>query len=269
MKIQNTIAVVLGASQGIGKAIALELASRGATVALLARSAGALKSAATEAPGGRAHAFVCDVSKDSELVATLRKIEKQFGRIDILVNNAGVGTFKPLHKMSLEEATAPVQLPLRCALVACHTVLPGMRSRKGGQIVNLTSPSAYFPFPYMAPYLAARHAMLGLSLALREELRPAGIGVSLICPGHVDTGYFQRNDADIEYFPRIEKLFPVLTPVQVAKRTAAAIEKNQREAIFPGSLWFITRFFQTFPRLSLAFLRVTGLLRPTRQVANA
>lgn len=260
------VAVITGASEGIGKAIAHELAAQGCRVILIARNKGKLDAAVRELTQKRAQAFAvsCDVGDAPKFRRALQQIEKKHGAIDILVNNAGVGTFKPMDRMTFEELTMPTALPIQSSLVACYTVLPGMRARGRGHIVNLTSPAGYFALPNMLSYATARHAIVGLSLSLSEELRNTGIGVSLICPGQVRTGYFTRNDADVNWFPRISKTFPIIEPEDVAVRVRKAIVGNQREVIFPFLVWFFVRFYQTFPRLTYASMRPFGLLKPSR-----
>ena len=262
-------AVVTGASSGIGKAIAEALANAGCQVALLARPSERLEQAAEtiRQSDGKAQAFGCDLSHTDQLLATLPNIEASFGPIDILVNNVGSGTFKPMHHMSAEEATAPVELPFKAAIAACQALAPKMRARKRGHIVNLTSPAGYFPLPYMVPYTAARYAMVGMSLSLYEELVREGVGVSLICPAQVNTGYFEREDADLDWYPRISKMFPVLEPQDVADKVILAIRKNKRELIFPFVLWPSIRGFQKAPGLSLALLKALGLWYPSRSLS--
>ncbi|HSW13945.1 MAG TPA: SDR family NAD(P)-dependent oxidoreductase [Solimonas sp.] len=264
--LKGKVALVTGASMGIGAAISRELAGAGCKVALLARGRDALEQLATEirGTGGVAAVYPCDASDATAVALAVRAVEAELGPVAILVNNAGAGTFKPLDRMGLQEAMLTVNLPFGAAVAACHSVVPGMIARREGHIVNLTSPAGYFPLPYMVPYTASRHAMLGLSLGLREELEPHGVGVSLLCPSKVDTGYFERNDADFDWYPRMSSLFPVLQPQRVGQETLRAIRGNFREHIFPVSLWFAIRWFQKTPLLSLWFLKAVGLFRPAR-----
>lgn len=262
--LNNKVAVVTGASMGIGETVARELAREGCRVALIARGRDGLErvAQAIRLAGGEAGVFPCDMSDASAVAATMQAIESDLGPIAILVNNAGAGTFKPLAKMRLDEAMLTVQLPFGAAIAACHAVAPRMMARGEGQIINITSPASYLPFPYMVPYTASRHAMLGLSLALREELASHGVGVSLLCPAKVDTGYFERNDADFGWYPRLSAAFPVLQPKDVARQVVRAVYRNPRELIFPISLRVAMRAFQKIPVLSLFLLKALGLFSP-------
>lgn len=262
--IQGKVAAVTGASQGIGRAISLELAREGATVALMARNKEKLEAVRVtiESEGGRAFVYPVDATDYRALRRTLDQILTDQGGIDILINNAGVGTFKPLEQMSEQEAEAPVALPFGASVVASHHVIPYMLKKGQGHIVNLTSPAGYFPFPYMVPYTAGRFAITGLSYGLHEEFKRRGIGVTLLCPAQVDTGYFQSNDADMGWYPRLARVFPVLQPEAVARKAIKAIKKNRKELIFPFILWFSVKFYTTLPGFTFGLLRLLGLLRP-------
>ncbi|PJZ71422.1 hypothetical protein CH373_02675 [Leptospira perolatii] len=266
-EIKGKTALVTGASEGIGKAIAYRLAKEGCKVILLARSKEKLQAAVNEikSEGYQAELLVCDLTNIEKAVSTVSDFIIK-NPIDILVNNAGTGTFKPMDLSSLEEVLISTKVPLAASIAMIHTILPSMIKRGSGHILNLTSPAGYIPFAYMTPYVASRHAIVGLSLSLREELLKKGIEVSLICPGQVDTGYFQRNDADVRYFPRIEQIIPTLTVERVADKAIAAIRKNKREVIFPWILWFMLRFYQTLPRFTHLFLKSLGLMSPRRKV---
>lgn len=266
--LKNKVVLITGASEGIGFAIASEFAKEGSIVVLLARNEEKLKNAVQKitSAGGKAGYVSCDATNPDDLRKAISKTESDHGTIDILINNAGGGTFKPLHLMDNKEAELPIMIPVLAATVAAHAVAPSMIQRKSGHIVDLTSPAGYFPLPFMLPYTAARHAITGFSLGLRDELRHYNIGVSLICPAQVDTGYFERNDADLGWYPRISKVFPVLKPEQVARKVVKSVKKNKREVIFPFILWFFVRYFQTFPRSTEIMLKVLGLYQPVNKI---
>lgn len=266
-ELKNRVAVVTGASAGIGLAIAEALVSEGCKVAIIARSSAVLDQVATKlrSQGATVCAIACDLGEATTVRQALTRVERELGPIDILVNNVGAGTFKPLHLTSIDECDTALRLPYVPAVTACHAVIGGMRQRGLGHIVNLTSPAGIFPLPFMVPYTSARHAMVGLSHALYEELRGTGVGVSLICPTQVNTGYFSSNDADMHWYPRISAVFPILEPAEVAKKVVQAIRENRREVVFPSILWICVALFRKAPRLSIALFRALGLWGPSRQ----
>lgn len=253
--------VVTGASEGIGKAIAAAAAQAGAKVVLMARSPDKLVKAVGEivAQGGQASYIAVDLSTAKAVRGAMAEVIRLHGQVDVLVNNVGAGTFKPLHLTSAEECDLAVALPFVPAVVACHSVLPNMLARKQGHIVNLTSPAGFMPMPYMAPYTAARHAMVALSRGLRGELNHTGVHVSLVCPSQVDTSYFQNNDADMRWYPAISTIFPVLKPERVAEEVVAAIVHNKAQVVFPWQLRWAMRLYGVAPSLVEPLLQAVGL----------
>lgn len=266
--LENKLALVTGASSGIGKGIADALADGGARVVLVASNPQKLSAAVAtmEAKGQQAYGYACDLYDTQAFFALHDQIVAEHGHIDILVNNVGVGTFKPMHMMSREESIRPAALPFEIAVAASHAVIPAMLAQGSGHIVNLISPAGIFPLPYMVPYTAARYAMRGLSHALYEELHHQGIGVTLVCPSQVNTGYFDNNDADMGWYPKLSKIFPVLEPEDVGKATVKGIRKDRREVITPFMLWFMVRCYSFLPRMWVALFKLFGLWGPSKSV---
>jgi len=262
--IKNKVAVVTGGSEGIGLGIAKALSQEGAIVAIIARSKKKLQAAA-KSISGEIYCFPSDLTDTDATESVMRQIATKLGPIDILINNVGGGTFKPYQEQSCNEAILPVHLPFASAITATHTVIPSMIERKSGHIVNMTSPAGYIPFPNMMPYVASRHGIVGLSLSLHEELKQHGIGSTLFCPGQVNTGYFDHNDADMSWYPRVSKIFRVLEPDEVAIQVIKAIRKNKREIIYPLSLGLFVRTYQKIPRLSIGFLKACNLWQPSHK----
>jgi short-subunit dehydrogenase len=260
-RLAGSVVVVTGASEGISKAIAIEMARERAEVVLMARSqdklAGVIQEITRE--GGVASFVAVDLSTPSAVREAMDKVVKQHGRVDVLVNNVGAGTFKPLHLSSQAECDLALALPMTPAVVACHSVLPGMIKRKVGHIVNLTSPAGFMPMPFMAPYTATRQAMVALSRGLQCELDGTGVNVTLVCPSQVDTTYFQNNDADMRWYPPISKVFPVLTPKRVAQEVVLAVTQDQREAVFPWQLRWAMRLYGVAPGLAQSLMQAVGL----------
>lgn len=253
--------MVTGASEGIGKAIAVEMAREGARVVLMARSFQKLAAVVDEITqeGGEASFVSVDLRTSSAVGEAMDEVFSRHGRVDVLVNNVGAGTFKPLHLTSGAECNVAIDLPLTPAIVASHAVLPGMLERGSGHIVNLTSPAGFMPMPYMAPYTASRHAMVALSRGLQCELEGTGVKVSLVCPSQVDTTYFQNNDADMRWYPPISKVFPVLTPQRVAREVIRAVTHDRREAVFPWQLRWAMRLYGAAPGLAQSLMQSIGL----------
>jgi short-subunit dehydrogenase len=260
-RLAGAVVVVTGASEGIGKAIAVEMARQQAQVVLMARSrdklAGVIQEITRE--GGVASFVVVDLGTPSAVRQAMDEVLQQHGRVDVLVNNVGAGTFKPLHLTSQAECDLALALPLTPAVVACHALLPGMIQRKVGHIVNLTSPAGFMPMPFMAPYTATRHAMVALSKGLQCELEGTGVNVTLVCPSQVDTTYFQNNDADMRWYPPISKVFPVLTPQRVALEVARAVTHDRREVVFPWQLRWAMRLYGVAPGLAPSLMQAMGL----------
>lgn len=260
-QLAGSVVVVTGASEGIGKAIAIAIAREGSTVIPMARSMEKLQDVVDTitCEGGKASFVAIDLSTASAVRQAMEKIARLYGQVDVLVNNVGAGTFKPLHLTSQAECDLALSLPLMPAVVACQSVLPGMIDRGVGHIVNLTSPAGFMPMPYMAPYTATRHAMVALSRGLQGELTGTGVKVTLVCPSQVDTSYFENNDADMRWYPPISKVFPVLSPQQVAREVIAAIVLDKREAVFPWQLRWAMRLYGLAPGAAQALMRSAGL----------
>lgn len=181
------VAIVTGASSGIGAATAHELARRGAKVVLAARRAEELAGIAraiTEAEG-QALAVPTDVTDPQQIRRLVEQAEKTFGRVDVLVNNAGIGGGGQLATTPPEEIVQALDVNLVGAVLATRAVLPGMIARRHGAIVSVASVAGLIA---VAPvYSATKFGLRGFSLALRRELQGKGISVSLVSPGFVRT----------------------------------------------------------------------------------
>lgn len=188
--LKEQVGIVTGASQGIGRAVALCLAGLGATVVCAARSPGRLAELAAdiERAGGRALACPTDMRSEAEVAALAQTALHAYGRVDILVNNAGIGQFRlPLHETPPEVWAATMETNLRAVYYAIRALAPAMIQQRSGHIINIASLAAHNPLPGGAAYAASKAGLHGLSVSVAEELRGHGIRVSLICPGSVDT----------------------------------------------------------------------------------
>jgi short-subunit dehydrogenase len=238
VNINGRLALITGASSGVGAAAAKAIARRGGRVLLVARTQSALEQVAAEiaAAGGEAHVYPADVSERSEVDRLAQTIKDQAGTPDILINNAGAGRWLFVDETDPAEAAQMIAVPYLAAFYVTRAFLPEMLRRNSGQIVNMTSPAAYMPWPGASAYTAARWAMRGFNAALRADLYGTGVGVTLVSPGRVDTAYFANNPGSAERIPTIARLYRTLTPEQVGAAIVRAVEREQHEVIVPFTL---------------------------------
>ncbi len=187
--IENKIAVVTGASKGIGYAIAEKLLEAGAKVFVCARNKPELKHALEKlSASGRAEGEVCDVRSEAQVRMMLEEAIRVFGGIDILVNNAGIGIIgKTVDEISGDEFRQTLETNLFGVFYACHYGVPLLRARGGGYIINISSLAGQNAHPRMAAYNASKFGLNGFSEALMQEVRQDNIKLSYICPGSVNT----------------------------------------------------------------------------------
>jgi len=198
--LEGIVAIVTGASRGIGLAVARRLGMMGAKLSLCARDARKLESAANELhASGVAGVFsaAADVTHGDELVAFVQNTEKALGPVAILVNNAGIGYFGPTHEATEANWDSVLDTNLKAVFLASKAVAPGMISRRGGQIVNIASLAGKNAFAGGGIYCASKWGLLGLTECMAEDLRGYGIRVSAICPGSVATDFSPHGKKDI------------------------------------------------------------------------
>ncbi|MEA5577871.1 SDR family oxidoreductase [Anabaena sp. UHCC 0451] len=206
---QKRRALITGASSGIGKATALAFAKAGIDVALISRSGGKLDEVAAAAKeiGVEAQAFTMDLSCVSEVQTKIEAIADEFGDIDILVNNAGMGYTGNLSETPLEDWQQVINLNLTSVFVCMMGILPGMRQRGTGTIVNIASIAAKQAFAGWGAYCVSKAGLLALSQTLAQEERNHGIRVTAICPGAVNTEIWDTETVHVN-FDRDKMLTP-------------------------------------------------------------
>jgi len=194
LKLKDQVAIITGAGRGIGRAVALAFAREGALVALAARTTAELDTvrAQIKSRAGRALAVPTDVTREASVAALVEKVLGEFGKVDVLVTSAGVATFAPLVDTKPEEWDHMMAVNLRGVFLACRAVLPPMMKRRRGTIINIVSIAAKRAIPGNAAYAAGKHAVLGLTQVLAEEMRPHGVRVGALSPGAVDTPLWDR-----------------------------------------------------------------------------
>lgn len=186
-------AVVTGASRGIGRAIALRLAGAGAEVALWARDAQALRDVAAEieAAGGRAQPIVCDVADSAAVERAAAQVRATMPPVATVVNNAGSVLRKETVSITDAEWRTVLAVNVDGTFFVTRAFLPDL-TRSAGRVINIASIAGREGTPFLAAYCAAKHAVVGLTRALAEELRAAKVSVNAICPGSVDTAMLRE-----------------------------------------------------------------------------
>jgi short-subunit dehydrogenase len=186
---QKRRALITGASSGIGKATALTFAKAGIDVALVSRSGDKLDAVAEAArqTGVEAKAYVVDLANISQVEAKIQAIALDFGDIDILINNAGIAYTAPLSETPLKDWQQVINLNLTSVFQCIIGILPLMRHRRTGTIINVASIAAKQPFPGWGAYSVSKAGLMSLSQTLAQEERAHGIRVTAICPGAVNT----------------------------------------------------------------------------------
>lgn len=189
MEILNKVAIVTGASKGIGRRTAELLAKKGAKLAISARSKNLLDELASNL-SAETLVFAGDMSDEQDIKKFILQTHQKFGRIDILVNNAGLGIFRPIVETTTENWDTMFNLNVRGLFLCTRESLPYLRDAGDSVIVNVASLAGKNAVPGGAAYAATKHAVLGFSRTLMLEERKNGIRVLAICPGSVDTEFF-------------------------------------------------------------------------------
>jgi NAD(P)-dependent dehydrogenase (short-subunit alcohol dehydrogenase family) len=214
-RLAGKVAVITGASRGIGLAIAQALAAEGCALAISSRSPKSLAAASRRVGAKRLLALACDVRSAGSVDAFFAAVRKQFGRVDILVNNAGIAhEMKPVDELSIDAWQDVMATNLTGTFLCTRAALPLMRT--GGVIVNNLSIAATTVFAGLSAYDASKHGALGLTNTLREELRPRGIRVLALITGATDTEIWQQ------FMPQADRS-TMMRPAAVAAMVVEAI----------------------------------------------
>lgn len=186
------VVLITGASSGIGHATAERFAAAGWSVAATMRDPA--RAPVFAATPGRIDTFALDVTRPETITAAITAVERELGPVDVLVNNAGYGTVGPFESFEPAEIERQFATNVFGLMDVTRAVLPGMRARKKGLIVNVASVGGRITFPYYSAYHATKWAVEGFSESLRYELRPFGIGVKIIEPGPIRTEFYGRSE---------------------------------------------------------------------------
>ena len=261
--LRSKTVLVTGGSRGLGLLMARTLIEEKARVVICARDWAELERARAEltARGGQVLAVPCDVASKEQVEQMVRTVGERFGSINVLINNAGVIQVGPMEEMTLQDYEEAMKINFWGALYTTLAVLPGMRERREGRIVNITSFGGKIAVPHLLPYCASKFAMVGLSEGLRAELAKYNISVTTVCPGLMRTGsyvnaYFKgQNRAEYKWFSANAALPGAsMKGERAARQIIAAMKRGDAELMMPTQANLAIKFHALFPEVTSALL---------------
>jgi NAD(P)-dependent dehydrogenase (short-subunit alcohol dehydrogenase family) len=267
--LRDKVAVITGGSRGLGLVLARHICAQGGSVALIARDPDELARAKADlaARGGAVLTIQCDLLDVSQIEAAVRQVIDRFGKIDILINNAGIIEVGPLEHMTREDFEHAMQLHFWAAYELVSRIVPEMRTRGGGRIVNISSIGGKMAVPHLAPYSVSKFALTGFSDAIRAELARDNIHVTTVAPGmmrigsHVNAKFKGNRDLEFAWFAASAGA-PVISmnANRAARKILAACRRGQPSltltfaargailgnALFPNLTGYVMRLVNRF-----------------------
>jgi NAD(P)-dependent dehydrogenase (short-subunit alcohol dehydrogenase family) len=263
--------LITGGSRGLGLVLAREFAEEGANVAICARDPAELEKASADLAGRGASvfAFPCDVTDRAQVKELIQVVRRRFGGVDVLVNNAGVIQVGPLEVMTLEDFEQAMAVHFWGPLYATLEVLPHMRARREGRIINISSIGGKVSVPHLVPYSASKFALAGLSDGLRAELAKDNIYVTTVCPGLMRTGsprnatFKGQHRAEYAWFS-ISDALPVtsIKAERAARQIVEACKRGQAELVITTQAVLAVKFRALFPEATADILALANRLLP-------
>ncbi|HWP59449.1 MAG TPA: SDR family oxidoreductase [Candidatus Acidoferrales bacterium] len=271
MDFQGKTVVISGGSRGLGLELARAFVREGANVVLLARNQDQLAGAAREFERTRARvsALACDVCKEDEVRSSVASIIGEFGAIDVLINNAGMIQVGPAEHMNAEDFAAAMDVHFWGPLYLMRAVIPHMKRRGHGRIVNVASIGGKVAVPHLLPYVASKFALVGLSEGMRTELAKDGIYVTTVCPGlmrtgsHVNAFFKGQHEKEFALFSLIaaSPLFST-DSASAARRIVDACRYGASEIVITPQARLLRLVAGLFPNLVAEAMSVLGRALP-------
>src|SRR5437016_10067418 len=255
---RDKVALITGGSRGLGLEIARQICARGGKVALIARDAEELARAKTELDRFATEVLTiqCDLLESAQIQSAVQQTIQRFGKIDILINNAGTIEIGPLAHIQLKDFDRAMRLHFWAPYILQLLIVPLMRAKGGGRIVNISSIGGRFAVPHMAAYSASKFALAGFSDAIRPELAQDNIYVTTVTPGLMRTGsqvharFKGDHAAEYRWFDWSRKIpFASISVERAARKILKACRRGRRSLVMPCSAYFIIAAGALFPNL--------------------
>ncbi len=256
---EQKVAIVTGASSGIGARTAVELARRGYVIFLGARRVEKLQQVAKQclAAGGQPRVVATDVTDRKQVEALVGRAVDEFAQVDVMVNNAGFGLHGRVHETTEEQMRRIFDVNFFGVFYGCQIVAPIMIAQRSGHIFNVSSVIGKRGSPFNGAYCATKFAVCGMSDSMRIEMKPYGICVTTVCPALTDTEFFDSvEDGTKRKKTSFQWLRGMQDPSIVARKIVATIGKNKPELIFTAGGRFLVILAALFPRLTDAMMRI-------------
>ncbi len=258
------LALITGASSGIGAAAAAELAKAGYRVVLVARRRDELERVA-HSIGGAAVVEPCDAADGHQMLAMADRVRTAHGTPDLIVNSAGAGVWNFIEDTSPAEAVSMIEAPYLAAFNTTHAFMKDMLERRSGTIIHINSPAAFFPWPSAVGYAAARWALRGLHEALCQDLVGTGVRSCHLVVGQAASPYFNRNPGTQAKIPWIARTIRTLSTEECGKLIARLAARPRRQVFSPFMLRVYYWTYRLAPSLVMACVRLTGAKRPSAE----
>jgi short-subunit dehydrogenase len=270
-ELRGKTVLITGGSRGLGLVMAREFAGEGARLAICARDETELERARADLAkhGARVLAVPCDVTDRAQVNEMMSIVRDHYGKIDVLVNNAGVIQVGPVEVMTLEDYEEAMRVHFWGPLYTTLAVLPEMRRRRDGRIVNISSIGGKISVPHLVPYSASKFALVGLSEGLRAELQKDGVVVTTVCPGLMRTGsprnatFKGQHRAEYAWFS-ISDALPVMAmqAERAARQIIEACKRGDAEIVLSIQAQLAVKFHGLFPGLTADLLGLVNRLLP-------
>ena len=271
-ELNGKIVLITGGSRGLGLVLAREFAAQGAKIAICARDGEELGRARTDLESRGAEVFeaICDVRNQEEVSQLIKDVTTRFGQIDVLVNNAGIIQVGALENQTQKDFEDAMNLHFWGAFYTMQAVLPQMKKRGEGRIINISSIGGKVAVPHLAPYCASKFALVGLSNAMRAELQKDNIFVTTVCPGlmrtgsHINALFKGKNELEFAWFS-LGNAFPLssVSAETAAKQIIKAAKNGDAELIISPQAQIAAKINNLFPETTAEISALVNQILPS------